>query len=105
MQELDKCEQKPSENVNQFYLRIENLTAKIREKIKTTPQHKLHVKGKLAFIEEAALRRFASYTKPELSDVLRHQPFETINEALSLAREDEAFLNMRKNNHKTRKRT
>lgn len=102
MQELDKCEQKPSEN-DEFYLRIENLTAKIREKIKTTPQHKSHVKGKLAFVEEAALRRFVSYTKPELSDVLRHQSFETINEALSLAREEEAFLNMRKNNHKNQR--
>lgn len=98
MEELDKCEQEHNESANEFYLRIENLTAKIREKIKNTPQHRSLIKGKLALIDENALRRFVNCSKPELSSVLRHQPFESLNEALSLAREEEAFLNKRKNN-------
>lgn len=70
--------------------------------------------GKQELITENALRRFTHHCKPEISTVLRHGKYASINEALSKACEEEAFrtvynqtksLNINKKQCKICKRT
>lgn len=93
-EQLETCRQKPNETVKEFFLRIEHLNSRIIQKIKESTISNSMLVGKLALINEMALRRFTHHCKPEISNILRHKTFMSINEALSIASEEESFVSM-----------
>lgn len=93
-EQLETCKQKPNESIKEFYSRIERLNSRIIQKIKENTTSRSMLIGKLALIEDMALRRFTHHCKPEISIILRHKNCNSMNEALSIASEEEAFISM-----------
>lgn len=96
-EQLETCRQKPNESIKEFYLRIEKLSGKISRITRETAGasiNRMLLYGKQELIAENALRRFTHHCKPEISNVLRHGKFNSINAALSVACEEEAFLSI-----------
>ena len=93
-EQLETCKQKQNESIKEFYSRIERLNSRIIQKVKENTTSKSMLIGKLALVEDMALRRFTHHCKPEISNILRHKNCNSMNEALSIASEEEAFISM-----------
>lgn len=102
MEQLETTKQKSGESVREFYIRLDKITSKClvaTEKeatafvLKSDKKDKSHVlESEKRVILRVALRRFTHHAIPELSQILRHRQFSNINEAFSLACEEEAYL-------------
>lgn len=102
MEQLETTKQKSGESVREFYIRLDKITSKClvaTEKeatsfvLKSDRKDSSHVlESEKRVILRVALRRFTHHAIPELSQILRHRQFSNINEAFSLACEEEAYL-------------
>lgn len=91
MEQLETIKQKISESVREYYVRLDRITSKcLVATEKEAESHSLESEKRV--IKRISLRRFTHHTIPELSQILRHKTFSNINEAFSLACEEEAYL-------------
>lgn len=91
MEQLETMKQKPNESVKEYYVRLDNITTKC---LTATEQQTTdrNFTAEVRVINRIALRRFTHHSIPEISQTLRHREFSSINEAMSLACEEEAYL-------------
>lgn len=89
MEQLETIKQRSSESIKDFYLRLDDITNKCLI-LATESQTTSHTyASEIWVIQRIALRRFTHHCIPEISQILRHTNFISINEAMSLACEDE----------------
>lgn len=91
MEQLETTKQKATESIKDYFVRLDKITSKclmVTEKVASSHT----VESEKRVIERITLRRFTHHTIPEISQILRHKEFANLNEAFSLACEEEAYL-------------
>lgn len=97
LQELETSYQKSNESVKEFFLRLENTKVKCLKIVTDENLVPSELCGKLAMINETALRRFCLFSKDEISRVLRQKEHLTdLNQAYHFAIVEEQALSLRK---------
>lgn len=91
MEQLETLKQRVQESIKEYYVRLDKICSKcLMATEKEADSHTLESEKRV--IQRIALRRFTHHCIPELSQILRHKTFFNINEAFSLACEEEAYL-------------
>lgn len=102
LETLDTMKQNPNESIIDFYSRLDKQTTKCLSAIQRECLNELEAPGQLSFIENTALRRFKYHTRPEISQILRHKDgIRDINQALSIALEEERILELQRTIYRT----
>lgn len=97
LQELDSASQKPTESVKEYFLRLERLKVKCLKNISDENEDPLELCGKLAMINQTALRRFCLFSCEEISRVLRQKEnLRDMNQAYHYAIIEEQALSLKK---------
>lgn len=97
LQQLETSAQKPNESVKEFYLRLEGIKVKCLKHVSEENENPSELCGKIAMINQTALRRFCRFSKEEISRVLRQKENLTdINKAYNFAIVEEQALSLRK---------
>lgn len=97
LQELDSASQKHTESVKEYFLRLERLKVKCLKNIADENEDPLELCGKLAMINQTALRRFCLFSSEEISRVLRQKEnLRDMNQAYHYAIIEEQVLSLKK---------
>lgn len=91
MEQLETMKQKTTESVKEYYVRLDNITTKCLTATEQQTKDR-NFTAEVRVINRIALRRFTHHCIPEISQILRHKDFNSINEEMSLACEEEAYL-------------
>lgn len=96
-EELETIRQGSNESVTDFYKRLE----KLKNACITAEDNQCEDSNEFSGLKKAilrtALRRFILHTKPEISQMLRARDITNLNEAFSMAIQEEKILNYTKN--------
>lgn len=96
MEELNNCFQKPNENINDFFQRLEILNSRALSAAQQYTNIPSHLPGKIQTINEITLNRFIYHSHSAISQMLRWKDFDNLNSAYSAALAEEKALNIQK---------
>lgn len=96
-EELANIKQGINENITNFYTRLDNLTAKTLQAMKTQNTDSVTLPGQIKSITETAMNRFIYHSDSHISQFLRWKEFSNINECFTAALAEEKAINMNKN--------
>lgn len=89
LMELQESKQLPTENVNQFALRIETLLSQLLTEISLSNSKAKELPGRCTAMEELALHHFLIGLHPRISNIIRCKTPKTLNEAISFSISEE----------------
>lgn len=95
-EELELIKQQPHESITDFFKRVERAKADCLHAETLNCQSDAHLPGLRKAIQETALRRFIIHCKPEISQMLRARDISSLNDAYTLALQEEKIINYTK---------
>lgn len=93
--DLQNCKQLPSEDVTKFSLRIESILTRIQSDIHHSCKEQNELPGRVAAMEDLALNTFLLGLNASISNIVRCRNPSSLNEAVSLAIEEEKIYNLK----------
>lgn len=96
LSDLQSCKQASSETVTQFSLRIESCLTRIQADIHYSCSDKTQLVGRVAAMEDLALHTFITGLNPNIATIVRCRNPTTLNDAITLAVEEEKMFNLNK---------
>ncbi|GLV46517.1 hypothetical protein CBL_20846 [Carabus blaptoides fortunei] len=98
LQELHNIKQGPSENVTEFYQRLEDLSSKALGAVHASNIREDTLPGRLSMIKEITLNRSIHHSHPQISQMLRYKDFDIISDAHTAAKAEEKSLKLNATN-------
>ncbi|KAK9885115.1 hypothetical protein WA026_009339 [Henosepilachna vigintioctopunctata] len=95
-EELETIRQAPHENITDFFKRLEKIKNECIQSEILNCTHPDELPGLKKSIQRTALRRFIIHSKPEISQMLRARNIGDLNEAYSIALQEEKIINYTK---------
>lgn len=100
-EELETIKQNFNESVTDFFKRLETLKNECITAETNDCEEKNELFGLKKSIQRTALRRFILHCRPEISQMLRARDIKTLNEAFSMALQEEKILSYTKSQNKS----
>lgn len=95
-EELETIKQKQNETITEFFKRVEKVKNECIQAETLNCENQNELIGLKKAIQRTALRRFIIHCKPEISQMLRARDIATLNDAFTLALQEEKIINYTK---------
>lgn len=95
-EELEIIRQHPNETITDFFKRVERAKNDCIQAETINSKSEIDLPGLKRAIQQTALRRFIIHCKPEISQMLRARDINSLNDAYSLALQEEKIINYTK---------
>lgn len=92
--DLQNCRQNQNESVTQYSLRLEGCLTRLQSDLHHSCTKKTELEGRVAEIDDLALNAFIIGINPSIATVLRCRNPKSLNEAITLAIEEEKVLRL-----------